>query len=544
MREITTCSRRNFVRGAALGAAGLAAVGLTACAQPAAKDSMADTGDDAAPELTPADETWEADVLVIGLGASGLQAALGAAAQGVGVLAIDQAPDMVGTTNITTSGYLCVGDKLQMAQPYHYEVREVFDKLNEYSNYCFNTQVLKAILDASSRSSNNLIDAGLPVKVVELPERKELTGPTLGQICGHAYDCKGQERADIFQAALDKAGVDSRYGVTAEQLIFNGDEIVGVRCTQDGKAVDVNAKAICLCTGGFLGNEDMVAQYFAGSRVVPMGNPACKGAGINMALSAKGQMGKAFSLSSNEYGGANFDASPMFAFRPDSGSNEALRLVLLGSIIVDSMGNRFVSEEIANKEAMHCAEPFIRAKTYYTVVDQDFIDYVKSKPLGETMGDGRMKKMFADVMIETLDDDLEAAVAEGWVAKGDTIAELAEAYDLPDLESTIEAYNGYCETGVDEQFYNAPEFLHKVATPPFYIVQSFPAGWLTLGGVKCDASCQVVDADNKPVEKLFIAGADADLFCAPYIAGGSANGFAQASGLIAGESAAALAKAS
>ena len=37
---------------------------------------------------------------------------------------------------------------------------------------------------------------------------------------------------------------------------------------------------------------------------------------------------------------------------------------------------------------------------------------------------------------------------------------------------------------------------------------------------------------------LFIAGADADLFCAPYIAGGSANGFAQASGLIAGESAA------
>ena len=386
MREITTCSRRNFVRGAALGAAGLAAVGLTACAQPAAKDSMADAGEGAAPELAPADETWETDVLVIGLGASGLQAALGAAAQGVGVLAVDQAPDMVGTTNITTSGYLCVGDKLQMAQPYHYEVREVFDKLNEYSNYCFNTQVLKAILDASSRSSNNLIDAGLPVKVVELPERKELTGPTLGQICGHAYDCKGQERADIFQAALDKAGVDSRYGVTAEQLVFDGDEIVGVRCTQDGKAVDVNAKAICLCTGGFLGNEDMVAQYFAGSRVVPMGNPACKGAGITMALSAKGQMGKAFSLSSNEYGGANFDASPMFAFRPGSGSNEALRLVLLGSIIVDSQGNRFVSEEIANKEAMHCAEPFIRAKTYYTVVDQDFIDYVKSKPLGETHG--------------------------------------------------------------------------------------------------------------------------------------------------------------
>lgn len=542
MKKTTACSRRNFVKCAALGTAGLAAAGLTTLTQAPINNAYADEAETEA--LTPADEILETDVLVVGLGASGLQAALGAAAKGAAVLAIDQASNMAGTTNITTSGYLCVGDKLQLEQPYHYEVREIFEKLNEYSNYCFNTQTLKAILDASSRSSNNLIDAGLPLKVIELPERKELTGPTLGQICGHAYDCKGEERADIFQAAIDNAGVTSRYGLTAEQLIFENDSIAGVRCTEGEHTVDIIAKAICLCTGGFLGNEEMVAQYFAGSRIVPMGNPACKGAGINMALSARGQMGKAFSLSSNEYGGANFAAAPMFAFRPGSGSNESLRLVLLGSIIVDSQGNRFVSEEIANKEAMHCAEPFIRAKTYYTVVDQDFIDYVKSKPLGETMGDGRMKKMFAEVMVETLDEDLEQAIAEGWVAKGDTIADLAEAFNLPDLETTIETYNSYCDAGVDEQFYNDPEFLHKVATPPFYIVQSYPAGWLTLGGVKCDEHCQVVDSDNKPVDKLFIAGADADLFCAPYIAGGSANGFAQASGLIAGESAAEAALAS
>ena len=517
-------------------------MGLAACSQPSSK-SMGGTSDETdvqakAEDLKPADETVETDVLVVGLGASGLQAALGAAAKGAKVVAIDQAPDMLGTTNTTTSGYLCVGDKLQLQQPYHYEVQEIFQKLNEYSNYCFNTQVLKAILDASSRSSNNLIDAGLPLKVIELPERKELTGPTLGQTCGHAYDCKGQERADIFQAAIDKAGVTSRFGVVAQQLVFNGDQVAGVRCTEGSKTVDILAKAVCLCTGGFLGNEEMVAKYYAGSRVVPMGNPACKGAGINMAISANGQMGKAFSLSGNEYGGSNFDASPMFAFRPGTGSNEALRLVLLGSIIVDSMGNRFISEETANKEAMHCAEPFIRAKTFYTVVDQDFIDYVKSKPLGETMGDGRMKKMFADVMADTLDDDLEQAIAQGWVAKGNTIAELAEAFNLPDLEKTVETYNGYCDSGVDEQFFNEPEFMHKLSTPPYYIVQSYPAGWLTLGGVKCDARCQVVDADNVPIDRLFIAGADADLFCAPYIAGGSANGFAQASGLIAGESAA------
>ena len=170
-----------------------------------------------------------------------------------------------------------------------------------------------------------------------------------------------------------------------------------------------------------------------------MGNPNCKGAGINMALSAGAQMGKAFSLSSNEYGGANFAAMPTFSFRPGTGSNEALRFILLGLILVDSMGDCFVSEQVANKEAMHCAEPFIRAKTYYTVVDQDFVDYVSVTPLG---------------------------------------------------------------------------------------------------GIKCDTKCRVLDPDNRPIDRLFIAGGDADIYCAPYIAGGSANGFAQASGLIAGESAA------
>ncbi|MBR2835899.1 MAG: FAD-binding protein [Coriobacteriales bacterium] len=515
-------TRRSFVGLATATAAGVMATSALA-------------SEAAAPEAA---ETLETEVLVVGIGASGFQCALGAAKLGAKVLAIDLAESMVGTTNITTSGYLCVGDKLQLEQPFHFEIPEIYTLINQLSNYCFNTQVLKALLEASSRSSNNMIDAGVTVGVVELPERIELTGPTLGQRCGHPYKISGQERADCFENALLAAGVEIRYGIEAKELIWEGDEIKGVRCEADGAIVDIMAGAICLCTGGFLGNEEMVAKYFAGSRIVPMGNKNCKGAGINMALSAGAQMGKSFSLSSNEYGGANFLASPTFAFRPGTGSNEALRFILLGSILVDSMGDRFVSEQIANKEAMHCAEPFIRAKTYYTVVDQDFIDYVSVTPLGQIMGDGRMKTMFAEVIAENIEEDFDEAIAEGWAAKADTIAELAEAFNLPNLEATVEQYNQYCDEGYDALFYNDPEFMHKLQTPPFYIVQSFPAGWLSLGGVKCDAKCHALDPDNRPIDKLYIAGADADLFCAPYIAGGSANGFAQASGLIAGESAA------
>ena len=476
----------------------------------------------------------------MGVGAAGFQAALGAAQLGAQVTAIDLAPNMLATTNTTTSGYLCVGDKLQLAQPFHFEVPEIYTLMNQLSNYCYNTQVLKALLEASSRSSNNLIDNGILVKDIEMPERCELTGPTLGQRCGHPYAIAGQERADAFENALLANGVQIIYSCEAKELVVQDGVAVGVRCDLEGKPLDIMAGAIVLCTGGFLGNEEMVAKYFAGSRIVPMGNQNCKGAGINMALSMGAQMGKSFSLSSNEYGGANFAASPTFSFRPGTGSNEALRFILLGGILVDGMGDRFISEQIANKEAMHCAEPFIRVKTYYTVVDQDFVDYVAATPLGQIMGDGRMKKMFAEYTAQTIDQDFEVAIEQGWAAKANTIAELAAAFDLPNLEASIELYNQYCEDGYDAQFYNEPEFMHKLQTPPFYIVQSYPAGWLSLGGVKCDDKCHALDSDNKPIDRIFIAGADADLFCAPYIAGGSANGFAQASGLIAGEQAAML----
>lgn len=191
-------TRRSFITGSALGLAGLAAAGMVGCTSSSSSDSAADETQSFIAATTAADETHETDVVVLGIGASGLQAALGAKAKGADVIAIDQASSMTGTTNTLTSGYLCVGDDLQLAQPYHYEVQEIFELINKLSNYCFNTQTTKAILEASHRSSNNLINAGVPLKVVELTEHKDLTGPTLGQICGHAYDSKGEDRAKVF----------------------------------------------------------------------------------------------------------------------------------------------------------------------------------------------------------------------------------------------------------------------------------------------------------------------------------------------------------
>ena len=56
------------------------------------------------------------------------------------------------------------------------------------------------------------------------------------------------------------------------------------------------------------------------------------------------------------------------------------------------------------------------------------------------------------------------------MVKADTIEELVEKLGLPKETAiaTIERYNGFCEKGVDEDFYKRKELLLPIKTGPFY----------------------------------------------------------------------------
>ena len=88
---------------------------------------------------------------------------------------------------------------------------------------------------------------------------------------------------------------------------------------------------------------------------------------------------------------------------------------------------------------------------------------------------------------ENAEAHLEQAIEEGWAVKADSLAEIAEAFGLTHLEETVEAYNGYCESGKDEEFYKSATFLKPVKTAPFYAFEYVPSAWGTKGGAKVDA---------------------------------------------------------
>ena len=535
-------SRRSFLVGAGAAAA-LAAAGLSGCATPTAKDktSLGETGaEGSAPTLKEATDTRECDVLVVGLGASGLMAAYGAASKGTSVIAVDTSVDMTGTTNVRTSGAWCSGSQLQQqAAGETLSIKEGMDHINNGTNYQSNQKTLRAILGAGGRAIDALAAGGMKFRTDFDKKGDEANINTRGV---HWYDLTGEDRAAVFQAVADNAGVECLFGTTAETIILEDGSVSGVQCVQGGSVIDIKAKAVIMCSGGFLGNPDLVAERFAGAKIVVMGNPSCTGAGINMALDAGAQLGKCFSISMNEYGGANDLASPTYAFRPGTGSNDALRLTVFGGLMVDAEGERFINEGFVCERCMFAAEPFVREKYHYAIADSAFVEKLSSEPASNFFGDERMKGMFAETVMSDLVDQFDAAINEGWAFKADTVAELGEHFGLTHLEQTVKDYNAACEAGEDTLFFKEAKYLNALTQPPFYVVQSQPAGWLSLGGIKCNASCQALDADGKPVAGLYVAGVDAALFTSPYYQMASANGFALGSGLIAGEAAAAAVK--
>ena len=530
-------SRRSFVAAAAAtAAAGVALDAAAARADEAKKDDTA-----AAEETAPADDTLECDVLVCGLGASGATAAVAAARGGAKVIAIETADDITGaggTSHCTAPAMF--GSKAQNEANPDVPVTEqdAFEYIYPLTHYQENGLLLREMIRRSGIVVDEMVAAGFPFLFANTTVDADAD---FKNKAGCIYKVSGADRGALWEAMWDDAGVDYRYSTTAESAILADDgTLAGIHCATADGTVDIYAKRVILCCGGFISNPDMVKQYYAGAEIVSCGMPADKGDGTNIALSLGAQMGKNFSTSVNEFGGSNLKATPQTARGPKAECNTALRLQILGLPAFDKHGNRFLDEGIMNGHVMYSAEPLLRNSTYYILADQAFIDRVKSEPYGnfvDTSEPTNVANNLVDLQLTDIEADVDAAVEEGWAAKG-TLAEVAEAFGLENLEASVERYNGFCEAGADDDFFKTPEYLIPLTQEPYYLIQYNPSGYLTLGGIRCDAGCHALDAENNVVPNLFVAGTDADLWSVPYALGGSAHGFCLSSGWLAGETAA------
>ncbi|SNS69653.1 3-oxosteroid 1-dehydrogenase [Rhodococcoides kyotonense] len=312
---------------------------------------------------------------------------------------------------------------------------------------------------------------------------------------------RGQALAAALRAGLLDAGVPVLLDTPMDELLLEDGRVRGVT---SGDRIFRAALGVVLASGGFEHNETMRKQY----QREPIGTEWTVGAKANTGdgIRAAQNLGAAVDLMDDAWWGPSIPLTggPWFCIAERT---------LPGGIMVNASGRRFLNEAAPYVEAVHRMYggeygigdgPGENIPTWM-IIDQRYRDRYIFAGL-------QPKKRFPSRWIEA-----------GVVVQGATIAELAAKTGLPasELTETIQRFNGFARSGVDEDFgrgtsgydkyYGDPTnkpnpTLGALDKPPFYAVQMVPGDLGTKGGLVTDADARVLRDDGSVIDGLYAVG--------------------------------------
>jgi len=555
-KEMKRLSRREFVKGAAIGAAGVAATGvLASCgATPTPETVIVKETVEVPKEVIkevikevevkpwlPKKWDYEYDIVVIGGGGAGAATAIAATDLGAKVLILEKAPERYQGGNTSVAGgelwshqdvpsaiaYLTALNGEYVLDPEH--VKTWAANMADIGNYMRNELDCKGLL-------------GLEVtwrpweEFPELPGVKDsgcwIVGPK-GTDSGY-----GKHVWDLYKANIDKRKIEMWFESPAKHLIQDAmtKEILGVIAEKQGTTVYIKAKkAVVMTCGGFQNNKLMYQDYLKQINGYGKGTPYNTGDGIKMALEVNADLwhmaseaGPALEFVAPEIGGFALGTSP--------GSRQHC-------IHVGADGTRFVNEAEGTRHGKVMRHGQWQSYPTPLPIHSIFDDTAfKAAARGATaratsgMGWNRIKGVYQ----WSADNSVE--LAKGWIKKADTIRELAAKIgkDPDKLEATVTRWNEFCAAGEDKDFGRAKDFLLALDTPPFYAMELFTTRYNTQGGPRRNAKNEILDPSGKPIPRLYGGGELGSPYAHQYN-GGMNLGDSLAGGRVAAAEAVALA---
>ena len=403
-----------------------------------------------------------------------------------------------------------------------------------------NGALLHKCVSAGERVVSNFMDNG-----VNMGLRRDAYG--MGFRARHNFaDLQGTQvkGTDRFQPLVDKFTADGGvFEVCREAVkpVMDGDKVVGViaKDTENKTYIQYNAKAVLIATGGYAGNQDRLHEHFGNINVWPLCNELSDGKGYDIVIEAGGIADRNWALCCNEFGGVNGKMEERG--RSMVRSNDTLRFAIYGGLMVDPNGDRFMNEQyLADRPLALGGEMSLRVGKYYAVVDQTMYEECRDKGVLAYFGNPADWYVgstgYTEELLPNLDEHMDIAIQRGWAVKG-SLADCAKAFGLTDLEQTVADYNAVCAAGKDEQFYKNSYLLRELTGDTFYVIEYEPSIWGTFGGVKTDSYARAVNAEQQPIQGLYVAGVDnGSIYASPYYENeGAALGTAYTSGIVAAD---------
>lgn len=330
-----------------------------------------------------------------------------------------------------------------------------------------------------------------------------------------------------MRMVLKDAGVPLWLQTSMTELIVDDNGVVvGAVAERDGAAVRIGARrGVLLATGGFEHNEDMRAQYLPenGAPNVSAGAKENTGDGIL----AGQKLGGAVDLMDDAWWMPSV-FHPMGAVIPLVSER-----CIPPSVIVNGRGERFTNESSPYVNFVHDQLEGGHVPAWFVMDSKARSRY----PFAQVLPGMPFPQGFYD---------------SGVVHKADTLRELAQqiGVDADTLVTTVDRFNGFARSGVDEDFgrgdsaydryYGDPTMknpcLDEITAGPFYAIRCEAGDLGTKGGLVTDADARVLRDDGTVIDGLYATGnASASVMGNEYAGAGATIGPAMVFGYIAAQ---------
>lgn len=485
-------------------------------------------------------EIYECDVAVIGGGAAGTAAAVVAAEKGHRVIVLEKTS--AGGGQILEANLLLAADHpMQTANGVHTTAQDVFNEIMNWNHWRGNSRLVSKFVNKTADTIDWLMAHGVPIAYRGSLQESHIMDTGLH----FDTDSEGKERfmRNMLESIREHSG-EILYNTPAKKFLYDETgRMTGILCRRrSGELVQVNCRAAVIATGGYASNKEMAKKYFKNAATYVFDGDIFTGDGINMAWDA----------------GADEDCMGVRILHCTFPDRKLLQKTRNGVptvaqfcripalMLVNMKGDRFM-DEYKLLDSGSCAVAIVAQGDdghFWSILNQHIVDQLRERgaaSLGVTASPGGPGGDYlGEDYFRNIDDDIQEAIQVGLLYRADTPEELAELTGMQKdrLMENLKRYNELCREGKDRDFFKKPSLLHEISGGPYYAALCEATCLGSIGGVRIDDRCRIVDQKGWPIPGIYCAGADAGgIWETAYgVIEGATAAWAFSSGRIAGES--------
>lgn len=480
---------------------------------------------DASPILPldpPAKWDLEADIVVIGAGAGGLNAAARAVEQGASVICLEAMGLWGGNGQSAAMAAILGGSRLQdkekFAFPsYPFDPQALTDWAMDEYHYAADPHLIYQIAVSGGKCIDWMADCGVAWRLGEVPV---YVCPAASTLDHHVL--KQKDATDHMHEYGQKLGVGFHFNTSAEALYRDKTgRIVGVKATnlEEGDLAVHATKAVIMTAGGFCNNKALLDKYVptaamgcASSYLVGEEKGVCFRMGLGIDADIAG-----FNSSASFDGGVDWNAEGKgWARFLYDGMTQLSRQPFF---TIDRCGNRvrYMDSRVAYDGAnsiyalgdLATIQMTVPGHRSYIIFDSRYEDHLAS------YAQENCRKLITPDLeqIEKVPEHyrnwhngVQDAIDADVLKKRDTLAELEAdlGFEKGLLQEAVRKWNETCASGHDDYLYPLPdEWLYPIEDGPFYGCRIGGNLYGTKCGLMINDQMQVIGTSGKTIPGLY-----------------------------------------